>query len=59
MFSKILTWVMTALVVSLWAQTTFPVTTGIIAKDNNGKTYDIDSLLNSGKHIWVHLMRVG
>ncbi len=59
MFRKIMTWMVSALTVSLSAQTTIPTNTGIIARDNTGKTYAIDSLLSSGKHIWLHLMRTG
>lgn len=33
---------------------TFPKQTGIILTDLEGKTYDIDALLDSGKHIFVH-----
>lgn len=33
---------------------TFPNTTGIVATDIYGKTYDIDALLDAGKHIVVH-----
>lgn len=33
---------------------TFPAYTGIVATDTKGKTYDIDALIASGKHIVVH-----
>ncbi len=33
---------------------TLPDSTGIVATDINGKTWNIDSLLTAGKHIWVH-----
>lgn len=33
---------------------TFSAHTGIIARDSKGKTYDIDALIASGKHIVVH-----
>ncbi len=40
----------------LWAQTT---TTGIVATDWDGKVWDFDAILASGKHIWVHQMSTG
>ena len=33
---------------------TFSSNTGIVATDTKGKTYDIDALIASGKHIVVH-----
>lgn len=32
----------------------FPEETGIRLTDLEGKTYDIDALLNSGKHLFIH-----
>lgn len=33
---------------------TIPMVTGIVVKDLDGNSFNIDSLLNAGKHIWVH-----
>lgn len=37
----------------------FPDQTGIILTDLEGQTYNIDALLNEGKHIFVHQMYSG
>lgn len=47
------------IVVSFLFAGTFPNETGIILTDLEGKTYDIDALLNDGKHILVHQMFAG
>lgn len=47
------------LVVSLISAGTFPDQTNITVTDLEGKKYDIDALLNDGKHILVHQMFAG
>lgn len=44
------------LIKALWSQTT---TTSIVTTDWNGKVWDFDAILASGKHIWVHQMSTG
>lgn len=46
-------------VVSFLCAGTFPKETGIVLTDLEGKTYDIDALLNDGRHILVHQMFAG
>lgn len=33
---------------------TIPSKTDLVITDTDGKTWDIDSLLDEGKHIWMH-----
>lgn len=47
------------MVVSFLCAGTFPNQTGIVLTDLEGKTYDIDAILNDGKHILVHQMFAG
>lgn len=56
MFKKLSALVVFALASIIYAQTT---QTDIIATDWDGKVWDFDSLLASGKHIWVHQMSTG
>lgn len=37
----------------------FPEASGIVLTDLEGKTYDIDELLDGGKHILIHQMYSG
>lgn len=37
----------------------FPKESGIVLTDLDGKTYDIDQLLDKGKHILIHQMYSG
>ncbi len=59
MIKRIAAMIAVAVVGAASAQGSLPTTTGIIATDWNGKTYDIDALLAAGKHIWVHQMFAG
>ncbi len=45
--------------VAMLSAATIPTTTGIVAEDVFGNTFDIDALLNSGVHIVVHQMFSG
>ncbi len=51
---KLATCILLFAVISVLSAETIPHVTGIIAKDCKGNTYDIDAILNSGRHIWVH-----
>ena len=59
MIRKLLAMLAACAAVSVSAQGTVSASTGIIATDWNGVTYDIDALLAAGKHIWVHQMFQG
>lgn len=56
MFKKIVSLLFAMALFSFGQDTsgTFSANTGIIATDTKGKTYDIDALIASGKHIVVH-----
>jgi hypothetical protein len=57
MFKKIAVLAFTLLSLSFGGQ--LPNTTGVVMTDWDGKTYDLDALLNSGKHVFIHQMYSG
>lgn len=46
-------------IVSYLSAGSFPNETNVVVSDLEGKSYNIDALLNEGKHILVHQMFTG
>ena len=57
MLRKIATVAVTIVALSFGGQ--LSNTTGVIMTDWNGKTYNLDALLSSGKHVIIHQMYSG